>query len=429
MKTWTSWNGNISHPYAELARPTTEERLQASVADSRSVRAFGNRQSSADIAAGTERLISIQDYNAVVNVNQADMQITVQSGITLSALLQRIEALGWCIPCLPDIDTVTLGGAIATGTHGTAGDGHPLSEYMVSCRIVHADGSIESVAQSSSRFPALRCSLGLLGLFSTVTLQCRPLYQLRVEEQPIPDNQWLNRYRRWLDEFDFVRIIWLPHTGYGWVVLGEKISADTVVAELSPPRYVKYRRDVSKLLYRLSAYSPRFTRSANRLLRRLFFSHKTQTRGTLYGATVTKSRASTLELAEWAVAQPRFEALFQELRHHLERNDNDAFAHIPMDIRFLKADQTWLSQAYGGDTVTVGCVTRNPRFADRYRAFDLVESVFLRYAGRPHWAKRFQAGPAELEPHWPHWRDFINLRRAADPEGRFLNSHLRRLFE
>ncbi len=427
---WSSWNGLVKHRYERYLVPGTEEEIVSAVRGASHIRAFGNRQSSADISAGTKTLLDMTGYNSVVAEDSDSKELTVESGMRLSALIRELESRGWCLPCLPDIDTVTVGGALATGTHGTAGDGHILAEYMVACRIVTADGSVRSYREDDEEMmAALRCSLGLLGVFSTVTFRAHPLYYMRVVEEPVRDEVWLRSYRGWLDEHDFVRILWLPHTGYGYVVLGDKVDGDTPVQERSAPRYHRHRREVSKLLYRIAGRFPRFTVTANRLLRRLFFSSRTVTKGTLYGATVTKSRTSTIELAEWSVALDRFDELFTELKSQLDSSVNGAWAHIPMDVRFLRADGTWLSQAWRRDTVTVGCVTRNPQRAEEYEAFDLVEQIFLRYDGRPHWAKRFRAGRSELSRIWPKLSDFIRLRRRLDPGGRFLNDYLRHIFE
>jgi L-gulonolactone oxidase len=300
---------------------------------------------------------------------------------------------------------------------------------MVAARLVTADGRVEEIDETSEIMPAVRNALGTLGVFSTVTFELDPLYYLRVEERAIRDEEWLSSYRRWLTEYDFVRVIWLPHTGYGWVVLGERIDADTPVEERSAPRFVRHRREVSKFLYKRTVRFPRFTRPANRLLRWLFFNHRIVEKGTLYGATVTKSRGSTLELAEWTVAMDRFEELFADLKARLESTKNAAWAHIPMDIRFLAADETWLSTAYGRDTVTVGCVTRNPEHSDTYAAFDMVEDLFLSYGGRPHWAKRFRAKRDELRPLYPRWDDFVALRRRMDPDNTFLNPYLEQVLK
>lgn len=428
--TWESWNGNITHKYERMFVPTTEDELREAVRHGNKVRVTGNTQSSADIAAGTDTLVDITHYSRVVSEDTANMRLTVESGMKLSQLLQELESRGWTLPCLPDIDTVTVGGALATGTHGTAGDGHILAEYMVGCRLVTADGGVQEYNEETPEMmQALRCSLGLLGSFSTITFQAHPLYHLKVVEKPIRDSEWTASFRNWLKYYEFVRVIWLPHTDYGYVVLGERIAPDAYVEEKKPPKYHKHRREVSKFLYRFTVRRPRFTRFANKLLRRLFFSHTVVKRGTLYGATVTKSRASTLELAEWSVAMDRFDELFAELKQRLESKDNNGYAHIPMDIRFLRSDSSWLSQAADQDTVTVGCVTRNAEYADQYAAFDLVEEVFLKYDGRPHWAKRFKAGREELSRVWPELPRFIQLRREMDPEGRFLNGFLAGIFE
>lgn len=427
---WSSWNGNLTHSYDRLFVPESEEQLVEAVRYGDRVRVTGNNQSSADIAAGTDTLIDIKRYNRVVSEESERRRITVQSGMSLKQLMQELEARGLTLPCLPDIDTITVGGALATGTHGTSGDGHILAEYMVACRLVTADGSVKQYDSESTpqMMQALRCSLGLFGVFSTITFEAHPLYRLKIVEKPMKDKVWTANFRQWLEDYEFVRVLWLPHTNYGYVILGERIGDTEQVEEQTAPKYHRHRREVSKFLYARTVRHPRFTRIANKILRRLFFNKTIVTSGSLYGATVTKKRGSTLELGEWSVAMDRFDALFTELKTKLESRHNNAYAHIPMDVRFLRGDSTWLSQAEGQDTVTVGIVTRNAEFADEYKAFDLVEDIFLRYDGRPHWAKRFKAGPDELSRVWPRFNDFVKLRRNMDPEGRFLNPYLARMF-
>lgn len=425
--TWVSWNGNVRHAYRGKVVVHSEEDISRAIASSRSVRMTGNGQSSADIVAGTDVLLDPSEYTGILEFDRGEGTITVQSGIRLKELMQALEREGWTLPCLPDIDTVTLGGAISTGTHGTTGGAHPIAESMIRCTLVQADGSVLTVHEGDENMPAIRCGLGVLGVLSTITLQCVPLYWLRVTEEAVPDAVWTKEYQAWLRDYAFVRVIWLPHTGYAWVVRGQRIDEDTPVDEQQAPARIAKRREVSKALYARTIRFPRFTRLANRILKRLFFSHSTVVKGTLYGATVTKSRGSTLELGEWTVDRGRFDELFSELQALLDSRDNDAYAHIPMDIRFLDADETWLSNAYGRPTVTVGCVTRNAEHADSYQAFALVEELFLRYGGRPHWAKRFDAKAAELRSLYPRWDDFLTLRERMDPEGTFLTPYLRSL--
>ena len=423
--TWVSWNENIKHNYTSLYKITSEEKLSEVIAKNDKIRFFGNKQSSADIAAGTDALIDMTSYNKIVSYDYNKKTVTVQSGLILGDFLEAIEAVGWCIPCLPDINTITIGGALATGTHGTSGK--LLSEYMIECTLVLADGSIKTITEEDDLMDAVRVSLGMLGVMSTITFKCEKSYTLHVKERPEKDSEWLPKIKSRLKEHDFLRILWLPHTDKGYVITGDKIKPDTKIAENNGPKYLKHRRNASKILYKYSHIYPWITSIANKILAKAFFSSKKEHKGTLYQATVTKSRGSTLELAEWTIALDKFPQVFDELKTEINKWSNKSFIHIPMDVRFVKKDTSWLSYAYKQDIVTMGCVSRNAATADTYEAFKSVEKIFLKHGGRPHWGKRFSAKDAELSRVYPKWEAFKELRSNLDPTNKFLNPYLTKL--
>ncbi|AOW18639.1 D-arabinono-14-lactone oxidase [Polaribacter vadi] len=423
--TWVSWNENIKHNYTSLYKITSEEKLSEVIAKNDKIRFFGNKQSSADIAAGTDALIDMTSYNKIVSYDYNKKTVTVQSGLILGDFLEAIEAVGWCIPCLPDINTITIGGALATGTHGTSGK--LLSEYMIECTLVLADGSIKTITEEDDLMDAVRVSLGMLGVMSTITFKCEKSYTLHVKERPEKDSEWLPKIKSRLKEHDFLRILWLPHTDKGYVITGDKIKPDTKIVENNGPKYLKHRRNASKILYKYSHIYPWITSIANKILAKAFFSSKKEHKGTLYQATVTKSRGSTLELAEWTIALDKFPQVFDELKTEINKWSNKSFIHIPMDVRFVKKDTSWLSYAYKQDIVTMGCVSRNAATADTYEAFKSVEKIFLKHGGRPHWGKRFSAKDVELSRVYPKWEAFKELRSNLDPTNKFLNPYLTKL--
>lgn len=427
--TWVSWNGNVSHPFSENYQVIDESDLIARLRFSdKKVRMYGHRYSSADICAGNELLLDMTKMDRLLHVDLEKKEITIEPGMTLAHLCNIAEEHGWTLPCLPDIDAVTIGGALATGTHGTGREGQLLAQYMVHCHLVKADGSLLEIHEDDEIMPAVRLSLGTLGIMSRVTFRCVDNYTLHVKERPSRDEEWLTQLDDLLVRHEFVRILWLPHTDHGYLITADKIPADQNVIEQEGPRWLKYRRTASAWLYKWTHKFPAFTKIANRILFRLFFTSQKEHKGSLYQATVTKKRSSTMELAEWTIARSRFPALFEELKSALHDPANQAYAHVPMDIRFLQKDDTWLSYAYGEDCVTIGCVCRTSQHADKYEAFSLIEEIFLRHGGRPHWAKRFQAKHAELAPLFPQWEAFRALRRKMDPQGRFLNKHLAQIF-
>lgn len=252
--TWVSWNKNLTYNYESLYSITTEKELQEIITKTDKIRFFGTKQSSADIAAGVKTLIDVSTYNKIVSFNDSEHTVTVQSGLILGDLLEAIEAKGWCIPCLPDINTITIGGALATGTHGTSGK--LLSEYMTSCTLVLADGSIKTINDGEELMNAVRVSLGALGVMSTVTFKCEPLYTLHVKEFPENDSEWLPKITERIKKHDFLRILWMPHTDHGYVITGDKIDPDTEIKEDLGPAYLKHRRTASKILYKYSHVYP-----------------------------------------------------------------------------------------------------------------------------------------------------------------------------
>ncbi len=423
---WISWNGNKTHSYQNLYTPTKELELQEIVKKNTSIRVFGGRFSSSDINAGTDTLIDITQYNKIVNINKETKEITVQAGITLKELIETAQQNGWCIPCLPDINSITIGGALATATHGT--NGFILSKYVSKFRMILADGSIKEFTDTDFETDAIRVSLGLLGVFSEITFQCEANYKLHLVEQPMKDIAWTKKLDNYLKTHDFVRILWLPHTNHGYVILGNKVSEGFKFTLKKAPKYHKHRRATSKILYKYTHIFPRFTATANKILYRLFFTATKEHAGSLYDATVTKKRGQTMELAEWTIPYTKFQTLFADLKAMLESTSNRAYVHVPMDIRFIKKDNAWLSYACSEDVVTVGCVCRNSEKAHTYEAFEKVEEVFLKHGGKPHWAKHFKATYPQLSKLYSKWDAFEILREKMDPNQKFINAYLTQLF-
>ena len=427
-KIWESWNGKIKHKYDIIFTPKDEEAIVKIITNNEKVRVFGNKQSSTDICAGPAALIDIRHYNKTLDVNTETREITVQSGITLKVLLTKIDELGWSLASLPDIDTITLGGALSTGTHGTARNGHLLSEYISSCSIIKADGEVLFLDQNNPILDAVRLSLGLLGVISTVTLKCDVKEEFYVVEKSMTDLEWFGKTREMLDLNDILRILWLPHTNHGYVIRGNKDVQGDFKTKAAPAHY-KYRRLFSAWFYKITPFFPHSTTIFNRIIEKLFFSFTQQKIGTLYSTMVTKSRGNPLVLGEWTIPLSKFSDLFLELRSELNSQLNLSFAHIPMDIRFIKADKTWLSYAYDEDTVTVGCISRNIEKSERYKAFNTMQKVFLKHGGKPHWAKVNTLKKVDFENLYPKFNDFIKLRREMDPTGKFLNNYLEEIFK
>ena len=93
----------------------------------------------------------------------------------------------------------------------------------------------------------------------------------------------------------------------------------------------------------------------------------------------------------------------------------------------MAPDDTWLGMSAGDEGHAAISIHRTA--TEDYRPyFDVIEPIFRKYGGRPHWGKVHSLGHAELTALYPRFEDFRALRRQLDPGGRLLNDHLRHIF-
>ena len=138
---------------------------------------------------------------------------------------------------------------------------------------------------------------------------------------------------------------------------------------------------------------------------------------------VTPRRVRFVE-SEYAVPRESLPGVLTELRRAVPRLADPVM--FPVEVRVAAADDIWLSTAYGRDSayIAIHQYTGLP-----YRAyFDLFESVVAGAAGRPHWGKMHSLDAARLGPLYPRFDDFRRVRAQVDPEDRFGNRYLSRVF-
>ena len=108
----------------------------------------------------------------------------------------------------------------------------------------------------------------------------------------------------------------------------------------------------------------------------------------------------------------------------IETHRRDVF--FPIELRRIAGDNAWLSPFNGGPR---GSVAVHCHYKDEYDfLFTLVQPIFLKHGGRPHWGKLHSLKAPQLAGLYPDWKDFLEVRRALDPEGRLLNPFLKGLF-
>jgi FAD/FMN-containing dehydrogenase len=98
----------------------------------------------------------------------------------------------------------------------------------------------------------------------------------------------------------------------------------------------------------------------------------------------------------------------------------------PLEVRTVGREEGFLSPQYETAT-TVISVSGKPG-TDYWEYLRSVDALLADFDARVHWGKLHFLTPERLHALYPRADDFIAIRRQLDPEGMFLNDHLRSLF-
>src|SRR5919109_1509381 len=173
---WTNWGGTATCRPAEIEHPASEEDIlaalkRASVAGER-VKVVGAGHSFTDIACTGGRMLKLDRYDRVLEVDAAARTVTVEAGISIFKLADVLAENGLAFPNLGDIGYQSISGAISTSTHGTGAKLGNLATQVKALRLALDDGSTLDLSETSDpeAFKSAQVSLGAVGVTSTVTV-------------------------------------------------------------------------------------------------------------------------------------------------------------------------------------------------------------------------------------------------------------------
>ena len=140
---------------------------------------------------------------------------------------------------------------------------------------------------------------------------------------------------------------------------------------------------------------------------------------------LTNIRNTRFNEMEYAVPLKNGAACLQEILQTI--SDAAVDVVFPLEYRYVSRDDTMLSMSSGDEDHAAISIHRIA--SEDYRPyFNLIEPIFWKYGGRPHWGKVHSLGADQLMALYPRFDEFREIRAQLDPEGRLLNEHLRKIF-
>ena len=420
---WSNWAGNqVCYP-AERMRPRNEEALVSLLRESSGkIRAVGAGHSFSALVPTDETMLSMARFRGVKDINYETKEVTVGAGTRLAALGDALAAEGLGMINMPDVNTQSLAGAIATSTHGTGQKFGSLSHYVTGLTLVTAAGDVLkcSALENKDVFDAARCNIGSLGIITDVTLQVRDNYYLKERSEMLPLEEAFEKMEKMRLAKQHFEAYGLPHSNHVLVIEFSEVSKEESDAnqkeENSSDVYESFRT-----LAGVIEAAP-FLRGAV-----MSIGPRTVETEERYGAwneIFGNVRDIRFNEMEYTVAAEDGLACFREVLDTIKEKNIDVI--FPIEFRYIGEDDIWLSQFYkrAGAAISVHNFHDKPHKA----YFSEMEAIFDRYQGRPHWGKLHNKTEKEFSVLYPQWNAFKELRQRLDPERQFINQHLETIF-
>jgi FAD-linked oxidoreductase len=416
---WRNWSGGLVCQPRGRFSPGTEDELSEFLAmTSGAVRPVGSGHSFSPLVPTDGHLVVIDQLSGMLQHDPATLQATFGAGTRLGDMGPLLEAAGQAMLNLPDIDRQTLAGATATATHGTGIDFTCLSGFVQQLRLVTPAGDVLDIGAGDELFDAARVSLGALGIVTRMTLKNRARYRLKARNWVQPIEEVLESFDERAAAHRHFEMFPLTHSDYALT-----LSIDETDEPVNnPPPSPEEEAALGEAMAHWMTLPPRERLPlVNKLAEQI---EPTEAVDTSY-RILSNIRNGRFNEMEYSVP---LEAGADCLREILKTIiDKEVDVVFPLEYRYVRRDDTMLSMSSGDEDHAAISIHRTA--SEDYRPyFDLIEPIFWKYGGRPHWGKVHSLGASELSKLYPRLKDFQAIREALDPLGRMLNDHLLKFF-
>lgn len=399
MPTFTNWVGNQTCNPAQILTPRSEAEVQEAVRAARHVRCVATGHSDTPIHLTDGTLLTMDGLQGEIRVDAATGRASALPGTTVAALGPPLWEAGYALANQGDIDTQAIAGAIGTCTHGSGLDLQSFSAALKRARLVTASGDVIEIGEDDPRLPAVQVAVGMLGVMTEVEVTTVPAYRM---SERIEHWSWEEAHGRF-DELSRAH----RHFSFFWCP-----------------------SEASGALYGLTA--PPGSRIADTCYVKIYDA---------VGDDVLDSAVPDARVGRpYEIYPAIFEPNFHELEYFVpyERGPEaiaamrelmlarQPLAVFPMEVRTVAAEAGWLSQSYERASVVIS-VSGQPG-TDYEPYLREVDALLGAFDARVHWGKLHYLTREQLLERYPRAADFIAVRRQLDPDGKFLNDHLRPLF-
>ena len=414
----TTYEGIWKFEPHRLVSSASIDDICKAVADATSaglrVRAMGFGNSWPAHVVTRDVLVNIRKLNRIHAIDLVRKTVVVDAGVRLGDLTRALAQKNLSLPSLSFLPDVTIGGAVATATHGTSPNWGTISDFVRSMDVVLASGEIRTFGPESppGDFRAARVAIGMLGIIVKLELQVADRPWVRFSQEQMELQTLRERLPSLLKKYEHIWVHWILGQDQVKVELLEKRTTPGHGFHPYTAVWRPSNRIVVQLLNKLGVSTSSLLQWRDRLVGLL---KGNSSGGAL--ATLRGSQDQSFMSMQYAVPVSQLDMAIDRIR-----NSNFA-AQNPgriVEFKFLKhQDLSYLGPNSDEDAVgfNLWWLVDN---AARSTVFESFETLMKGMGARPHWGKAHTPPSIEeMRAAFPRWAEFEAVWARLDPKGTF----------
>jgi predicted dehydrogenase/FAD/FMN-containing dehydrogenase len=348
------------------------------------VRAVGTGNNWTNYSTNTEVAIETSAIDRLLSVDKARKTVRVSAGVHMRDVTNLLATHNLSLPSLPFLPDATVGGMVATATHGTSPHWGTVSDSVLAMNLITSSGELIEIDEDSESdlMKSARVSLGMLGVITEVELQVVDIKWVKNIRIDITLDEFMNLQSAIFSRYEHVWIHWL---------LGdEKLIVQCL----------ETRAEFE------DGFSPYISNGVGSWV--MQYHHSSQTN--VYADSIMMSMQYAIPL----------EILTNVLRAINISEFSKRYTGREVELKFLKrSDLSYLGPNSDDDVVLLNTFWPSAR-GDAHQVFNDFEAIMQGYKAKPHWGK-FHSKPSHdyLRNSFSNWHRFNRIRSEIDPLNMF----------
>ena len=412
----TNWSKNLRYGTDTVYAPANAAEVREIVLQSTRIKQLGSQHCFNNIADSHHAQISLRNLKGI-EIDPAAKTATVGAGVRYGELAPVLDKAGFALHNLASLPHISVGGTIATATHGSGVGNKNLATAVRAIEILKADGqtAVLSRDKDGEQFRLAVVHLGALGVLTRVTLDLVPRFDMsQVVYQNLSFDQLEHNLEAVMGAGYSVSLftdwqsnkaseVWikdkvtpgiskkpLAPLFYGATLQQEKLHP---IVGVDPEACTDQMGSVGPWYLRMPHFKMEFTPSSGQELQTEYFV------GRVDGYRAIRA----------------VEKLRDQITPHL----------LITELRTVAADNLPMSMAYGRDSLALH-FTWKPEEVVVRKLLPTIEAVLMPFGARPHWGKIFEMPASYLEQQYPAMPQFRQMAAKLDISGKFRNDYLNR---